>query len=50
MDIKAISFDLDSPLVYMSISVEQYLSNTYEKLGFHSGLEQVCVVYKEVHS
>ncbi|MDH5462415.1 MAG: HAD family hydrolase [Candidatus Bathyarchaeota archaeon] len=49
MDIKAISFDLDGPLVYMSISVEQYLSNIYEKLGFHFGLEQVSAVYKEVH-
>jgi len=49
MDIKAISFDLDGTLVYMSISIEQYLSNIYEKLGFHFGLEQVSAVYKEVH-
>jgi len=49
MDIKAISFDLDGPLVYMSISVEQYLSSIYEKLGLHFGLAKIASVFTEVH-
>ena len=49
MDTKAIFFDLDGSLVHMSVSVEQYLSNIYEKLGLHFSLAKIASVYTEVH-
>jgi hypothetical protein len=34
--------DSDGPLFYMSISIVQYLSKIYEKLGFNFSLEELC--------
>jgi len=49
MVIKAVFLDSDGPLFYMSVSIEQYLSKIYEKLGFNFSLEEISSVYKEVH-
>ena len=49
MNVKAILFDLDGTLVYMTIPLERYLSNIYEKLGLHLSLEKIASVYTEVH-
>lgn len=46
--IKAIFFDMDGTLVHIPMSQEQFLMNTYQKLGLHFTLEQITVANKKM--
>jgi len=48
MVIKAVFFDMDGVLVYWSMSVEEYMSSLYQKLGLHFPVEQISFVHEEV--
>lgn len=49
MRVKAISFDMDGTLVFSDMSIEQFYSKIFHKLGLSFSLEQISTVYKEVH-